>query len=198
MIVELATRSAPAAGELVSGDTIVVRRGPRVAWVAVIDVLGHGSLAAAVAAQARGVLEVSRAIDPCALMADLHAGLRGTRGAAAAICVVDGDDLLGCSVGNIETRLASGACAAIARPGIVGVRLPALAATRVRIERRDRLALWSDGISSRASLSSCRALSAADACAHLITDHRRDHDDASVLVADLERVAPPSPTRSPA
>jgi hypothetical protein len=46
--------------------------------------------------------------------------------------------------------------------------------------------LFSDGISSRMEVESVRGLGPADACERIMRDHRLAHDDATVLVADLE------------
>jgi hypothetical protein len=50
----------------------------------------------------------------------------------------------------------------------------------------DRLVLFSDGISSRMSVDETHDLSPEQARQLIIDRHRRNHDDATVLVADVE------------
>ncbi len=184
----IAYLSKPADGEIACGDAVVVRRDGDATMVAVIDVLGHGPEAGRVARLASRFLDTAplatrtRARE---LVEGLHEALRGTRGAAVAICVLRGHQLDACGVGNVETRVLGSRVPVISTPGIVGARVGLLRESTGRLASGDRLVCWSDGISSRVELDALRRLAPSDACAHIMNQHRRRHDDASVLVADV-------------
>lgn len=180
----IAYLTRPADGEISSGDAVVVREEPDVTLCAVIDVLGHGPAAAQIAAQAVRYLQAATITGAVALMQGLHDVLRGTRGAAAAICVLRNGELEACGVGNVEVRVAGGNVPVVPTPGIVGARLGLPRAAHGRLPRGARLVCWSDGISTRLSLDAVRHLAPRDACARIMSEHRRAHDDATVLVAD--------------
>jgi negative regulator of sigma-B (phosphoserine phosphatase) len=175
----------PADGEIASGDAVVVRRDESTTMIAMIDVLGHGPEAAKVAATATKHLEhapVKKATD---LLMSLHDALRGSRGAAASICVVRGDRVDGCGVGNVEIRVLGSPVPVLLTPGIVGQRVHRLRSFEGRLSAGDRLVFFSDGISSQVPLGELRSLSPADACATVMRQHRRRYDDATVLISDL-------------
>lgn len=181
----IAFLSQPADGEIACGDAIVVRRDAAVTLVAVVDVLGHGPEAGRVAQQAVRFLETVVITRAQAVVHGLHDALRGTRGAAVAVCVLRGLDLDACGVGNVETRVLGSRVPVVSTPGIVGSRVGALRESTGRLAVGDRLVCWSDGISSRIELDTLRHLAPPEACARIMSQHRRRHDDASVVVADL-------------
>jgi negative regulator of sigma-B (phosphoserine phosphatase) len=153
---------------------------------AVVDALGHGRHAAEVAAAAGRYLEgapISRGA--LHLMEGLHERLRATRGAAAMICVVSGNKVEGCGVGNVEMRCEHSRVPIVLTPGIVGGRLRSPRAFAGEIRSADRLVIFTDGVSSRFSLRDVRDLSPAAACRAILERGRRTHDDATVLVADV-------------
>jgi phosphoserine phosphatase RsbX len=176
----------PAQGEIVSGDAVVVRRDPDATVVALIDVLGHGPEAAKVAAMATRHLETAPVKQATDLMMTLHEALRGTRGAAASICILRGTRIDGCGVGNVEVRIQGSAVAILLTPGIIGQRMHRLRSFEGRLIHGDRLVCFTDGISSQVQLGDLRELSPRDACGVVMQRHRRKHDDASVLIADLQ------------
>jgi len=187
----VAYQARPAAGETACGDAVIVRHDDDGAvMVAMIDGLGHGREAAQVAHTAIAHLESAPLRRASELMASLHEALRGSRGAAASICVLRGDLLDGCGVGNVEMRVLGSPIGTVLTPGIIGHRMHRLRAFEGRLVIGDRLVCFSDGISSRVPLADLRRLPPAEACAAIVLHHRRPYDDASVLVADVVADAP--------
>jgi len=186
MKLAIAHRSLPASGEIRSGDAVVIRHHGDMTLVAVIDVLGHGPTAAEVADQAVHHLEQSPLGTAIEVIEGLHGALRGTRGAAAAICVMRDDQLRGCSVGNVEVRVLGSPVAVLSTPGILGQRHHRLREFVGRLVTGDRLVCFSDGISSRTPFAELRGLRRDELCAVLMQQYRRSHDDATVVVADVE------------
>lgn len=177
--------SAPARGETKCGDIAVIRELAEVTLIAVVDVLGHGPEAARIAELAARCLLAAPVLRARDAITALHEALRGTRGAAASVCLVRGLELDGCGVGNVEIRVLGTSVPVLLTPGIVGQRMLSLREFRARLAEGDRLVCFSDGISSRVPLAETRALAPREACAQIMQQHRRNHDDGTVVIADL-------------
>jgi phosphoserine phosphatase RsbX len=181
-------RSIAKRGETRNGDAVLIRKVGDATLIALIDALGHGPVAADTAAVALDFLTSQEDLSSVrGLMDGLHQRMHGTRGAAALICVIEAGHLVGCSVGNVELRSLVDKVPAVLTPGIVGIRLRNLRIFEASLRAGERLVMFSDGLSS-----SLRALDATgrvglDACDFLMLKHRRDHDDATVVVVDVTR-----------
>lgn len=107
--VEWAWAGMPAPGETVSGDRALVVAGEGHVTLAVLDALGHGVEAGAVANGAETVLADAAQAQPApvtALMRRCDQALTGTRGAVAAIATMSaGGRLEWTAVGNVEALL---------------------------------------------------------------------------------------------
>jgi phosphoserine phosphatase RsbX len=182
-------RTLPREGEIANGDAVVVRRFEGGALIGIIDALGHGHKAAEVADLATAKLaELSLDRGPrdvLSILDAVHHALRGSRGAAAMICVVQEDRIEGCGVGNVELRCAGVSLPVVLSPGILGVGKVRLRPFTGRLNPGCRLYMFSDGISRRAPFTELAQLSADEACRELLDRYRRNHDDASVLVLSV-------------
>lgn len=182
--------TTPANGETENGDRPFYRRENGHALLAVIDVLGHGPRAAVVAKAAVDHLEtVTISDDVERIAASLHEALHGTRGAQAVLCVVSDRRLRGCGVGNVEIRIQGSRVPTFLNPGIIGQYVRRFNGFEGTLRDGDRVVCFSDGISQRLDLDAVRHLGTRDACRAIFDRHRKGHDDATVLVADVE----PSP-----
>jgi phosphoserine phosphatase RsbX len=184
--VVIAHQSRPKSGETSNGDAVVVTRYEGGVLVAIVDALGHGPRAEAVAKLAHdhiigtypafpeeGVVDVMRG---------LHSALRGTRGACATLCLIRGRALEACGVGNVEMRCIGASVPVVLTPGIVGVQLRHPRAFSGVLPPSAWCFLFSDGISRRAPFAELSKLTPHDACQSLMRKHRHSHDDASVIV----------------
>jgi negative regulator of sigma-B (phosphoserine phosphatase) len=179
--------SVPREGERENGDAVVVRTGDEGVLVAVIDALGHGAVAAEVAAAAVAYLDlapVHRGITT--IMEGLHARLRGTRGAAAMVLILSGGRVAGCGVGNVELRSTTRRVPVILSPGVLGTSLGRIHVFEAPLSAGDRLVVFSDGIAGRFEDELSRKLPGIETCRAIMDRHRRPHDDATVLVTDIE------------
>jgi negative regulator of sigma-B (phosphoserine phosphatase) len=178
--------SVPRDGEGVNGDRVVVTASEGSTMLGLIDALGHGAHAAHVADAAAKALESS---DPArgveAIVAHVHAALRGGRGACLLACVIGNGWIEGASVGNVELRARGVDVPFVQTPGVVGVRIPRLRVFRAPLRTPLRLVAYSDGISSRFQVADYADFSTELACRAIFDRGRRPHDDASVLVADF-------------
>lgn len=178
--------SRPIVGERVNGDAVVMRDEAGTLLLAVIDGLGHGPIAAEaaqVAVTALGQLDHRQPL--LDLMKTLHDRLRGTRGVAATLCAVTGDSLEACAVGNVQLSSSNAAIPLVLSAGILGIRVAKYHVCQGKLRAGARIALFSDGISSRVSLDEVRKLAPEAACQHIFERFRKKEDDATILIADF-------------
>lgn len=183
--VDVAHRTLPMQGETRNGDAVFVRTADDHACVAVIDALGHGPVAADVADRALACLDASPCDDAVSVLQALHGALRGTRGAAATVCVLRGGALTACGVGNVALRSVGSGVPFVLSPGILGARVQTFRKASARLAVGDRITLYSDGIASSLSLEGLRTRRAEEVCAQLFAAHRKTTDDATLLVLDV-------------
>ena len=177
--------SIPKQGETLSGDAAIIRSCDGIVLLAVIDALGHGPLAAAVADKGCDYLlsaQLNKGVRP--IMEGLHDALRGPRGAAAMCCVIAGDRLEGCGVGNVEMRVVTSRIPVVLTPGIVGVRHQPLRVFEGALVKGTRILMFSDGVSSVMSITQYCALQTEAACRAMMERYRRPQDDAILLIVD--------------
>ncbi|MBK8239650.1 MAG: SpoIIE family protein phosphatase [Deltaproteobacteria bacterium] len=174
-------------GEACSGDAAVIHNDADAVLFGVVDALGHGTAAAAAANRATELLSGTSLREPIAtIVRELDLGLRGGRGAAAMLCLVRGDELEGCGVGNVELRTIGMRIGVVTTPGVLG-RGPAVRPRTfaARLVPGVRMVVFSDGVSGRLRADHRRALAAQAASAALLEEWGRETDDAAVLVADV-------------
>jgi serine/threonine protein phosphatase PrpC len=138
-----------------SGDRALAIATADGALVAVVDGLGHGSEAADVARLAVRSLEHHASEPLIPLVRHCHGALGGTRGAVVSLARFSARDatMAWLGVGNVEGLLLRAHATTrppretlLVRGGVVGVRLPALAAATVPVSRGDTLILATDGV----------------------------------------------------
>ena len=180
--------SLPKVGERVNGDAVVICNGPGDRLLlGVIDGLGHGPIAAeassaAVARLRKEPLEQGVQV----LMMHVHEALKGTRGVAATLCLIRGRKLEACAVGNVQLTCTNTSIPLVLSAGVLGARVTRYRVCEAELNKGARIALYSDGISSRFRAEETRNLSASEACKVTIERHRKKEDDATILVADLD------------
>jgi negative regulator of sigma-B (phosphoserine phosphatase) len=177
----------PKQGETASGDAALFRRDGDAALFAVVDALGHGVHAAEVAQAGMQFLqEAPIPKGAIALMEGLHRRLQGTRGAAAMVCTWMSGRLEGCGVGNVELSALNVKIPIMLTHGIVGARIRALRGFHGAAGAGCRFVLYSDGISTAIAREDLRTLPRAAACRAMMEKHRKPHDDATIMIVDLE------------
>ena len=189
-LITVAGATRPHPGETANGDAWAVEWPQAACRIALIDALGHGPDAAAVARQALGVLAAHPLLEPVALLGLCHRALAGTRGVVLSIATIDplAATLCFAGVGNVEARLWQPS--KLERPityrGIVGRSMPTVRAFRFALEPGWLLLLHTDGVSDRFDLTQApgfptrapRTLAEA-----VLTRWGRPTDDATVVVA---------------
>lgn len=178
------------AGEIVCGDAWAAAFDGTKAAVIVADGLGHGPDASQASQAAVAVFCEKPFAQPRSLIADAHARLRSTRGAAVTVLHLDSEaGVISCSgAGNVIARLVSGDTdrTLLTQHGTAGVQIRTPEEARVAWPEYAILVVQSDGLESRWNAQKLMPLLARDpvlAAAILLRDHSRGRDDATVVVA---------------
>jgi len=154
-LIEWGVAARPLAGQAVSGDFHVVQSFDQSALLAVIDGVGHGDEAGAVAQLAANIIKQNAREGVIPLVKHCHEALAKTRGAVMTLASVDAlnNTVTWIGVGNVEARLfraeadVSHPCEHILlRSGLVGLQLPALQAAIMPLAPGDLLVFATDGI----------------------------------------------------
>ena len=184
----MAATNAP--GEDVSGDQwVFLQRDTRVSFM-MVDGLGHGLKAHEAASEAENVFRMNVAEQPGVVLARLHAALHSTRGAAAALAVVDlaTGTMTYAGVGNIAgtiVRADGQTQGLVSNNGTVGADTISVKEFQYQWRAGEQLVMHTDGLRTRWSLKDRPGLSAchpAIVAAILHRDYLRGRDDATVAV----------------
>jgi anti-sigma regulatory factor (Ser/Thr protein kinase) len=183
-----------APNEQLSGDGWVVIKGERGPSIAVIDGLGHGAAAHEASVLAVEICRRNAGAPPVAMMEAMHAGLRPTRGAAAAVAELDETNrvLRLSGLGNVSCSVVSpeGSKSLASMSGIVGHEGRRLQEFTTPMGVGATLVMFSDGIASRWRLdqySGLRPRHPALAAGVVYRDQLRGRDDATIIVARARR-----------
>jgi serine/threonine protein phosphatase PrpC len=174
-----------------SGDLHLIIPGHSQSLVCVMDGLGHGHDARLASRECAEILKAHRGAPLLELVQHAHEGLRGTRGVAMTLALIDpvSGQLEWVAVGNVEglvlrQGLPRGAMhdAVVLRGGVVGYRLPPLKVSRVALAPNDLLVFASDGIKSGFSAGLDLSLGVQELADDIARRFTKGSDDALVLV----------------
>lgn len=192
------------APETISGDAWAVRSGAGLAEVLVADGLGHGPLAGEAARAAvdvfasqngnvnenrNGGADAAMPLDE--FVAQAHAALRGTRGAALLAVRFGAQAVHSCGAGNISGRLFNGVASLSlsSQHGTAGVQISRPRVADCSSLDHGVLVLHSDGVSARWKHEDYAGLLGRDPgllAACLLWHNTRSRDDATVVVLKAE------------
>jgi anti-sigma regulatory factor (Ser/Thr protein kinase) len=180
---------APYPGELVCGDGAAWTQDAQRTVVMLVDGLGHGLGAAEAAEEAVAVFQKHSSKEPGPILSGIHDALRKTRGAAVAVAEIrpSAGSLTYVGIGNISGVVVSGEKSRnlISHNGIAGHQLHRIQEFKVEWPAHSVLIMHSDGVNTRWDLSNYPGITNRRAiliAGVLLRDHRRERDDASVLV----------------
>lgn len=175
-------------GQAVCGDDWAVVEEAGRLRIMVVDGLGHGPGAAEAAAEASRAFRAHAHREPAAILELMHAGMRGTRGAAVAVAEIDGGrgELCFAGIGNIAAMVQTGAesRSLVSMNGIVGHEMRKVQPFTYAWTAGSMLIVHSDGVSARWSLDRYAGLAArhpALIAGVLYRDFGRANDDATVV-----------------
>lgn len=184
--------AVPLKGETGCGDAWATVRGGTGTALLVADGLGHGASAAAAAEEAVRLFQVQTSVQPEHVLGVLHAGLRSTRGAAAAVALIDPGrrEIRYAGVGNISAAIVTGggSRSLVSHNGTLGLQMRKAQEFTYSWSDGALLVVHSDGLGSHWKLEQYPGLFRQDpalVAAMLYRDHARPRDDVSVVVCRL-------------
>lgn len=179
-----ASRAYP--GETQNGDRWIVQRRDDALRVAVIDGLGHGPAAADAANAAIASLEEAPHLDPSGAVAACGHYLRGTRGAAASVLLLERGRATFAGIGNVEARIVTSGRDQRLSPdrGVLGGTIRAPRAIEVALQAPWTAIVHSDGVMSRAEMSLPTAPGAdlEELARAIVSKYGRPTDDATIVI----------------
>ena len=185
--IDVASFARPCLGERVSGDTVVIEHRDEILFLAIVDALGHGPQANAVANQAERFLRSHWRNDVFDTMQRLHLELKGTIGAGAGLCVVDRivREMRYTGVGNTILRtFGSQATRLVSTDGIIGGRFRTPAVQAAPLNESGIILLYTDGVSDRFDVEQYPQIHyhSASAIAHkIVASFGKPYDDATCM-----------------
>jgi anti-sigma regulatory factor (Ser/Thr protein kinase) len=179
---------AEKSGEDVCGDGWAVLQGRGRLIVLVVDGLGHGFEAAAAARAAIEAVQSKSHLNAPDLMDAVHGALRPTRGAAAAIAMLQPESELCvfCGIGNISAsiRSAGASRSMVSHNGTLGHQVRKIQDFQYPFPKGSLLVMHSDGMATHWDLAAYPGLEGRHpslVAAALFRDHSRKRDDLTVL-----------------
>jgi anti-sigma regulatory factor (Ser/Thr protein kinase) len=185
---ELGAVCLPHRGESACGDAWAAATTAQGSLLMVADGLGHGPDAAAAAAASVRLFHEGRSKPPGELLADIHAALRSTRGAAVAIALLDRGrrEIRYAGVGNIAGTVVSGleTRSMVSHNGTVGHELRKIQEFVYPWPEHAMVVMHSDGLQTHWRLDRYDGASArhpALVAGLLYRDFNRGRDDVTVV-----------------
>ncbi len=182
----------PVCGEQACGDAWAMKTSGDATRFMLADGLGHGPDAAAAANQAVAIFAEQARRSPAEWVRLIHAGLRGTRGAAVAVAevVLTTHGVRYAGVGNISGLILSGGTShnLVSHNGTAGVEARKIQEFSYPWPEDGMLVLHSDGLATHWSLADYPGLAQkapALIAGVLFRDHQRLRDDSTVVVAKV-------------
>ena len=188
--IEWGVATQPMPGQTVCGDLHLVKPFAYGALVAVVDGLGHGDEAIAVARIAIDVLTEQADQSVITLVKRCHEALIKTRGVVLTLASFNTLDatVSWLSVGNVaglllraDTKAMPPCETALLRGGVVGYQLPPLHASVIAVAPDDLLILATDGIRNSFDLSDLLGGTPQKIADRVMSRHFKGNDDGLVL-----------------
>lgn len=193
----LGTVNIPMKGETECGDAFLALPGASRSLYMVVDGLGHGKYAAEAADEAVFTVRGCAQESPTEIVMRTHDALKKTRGAAMSVAVVEHERRIVSysGIGNISSLIVNVSTARnmVSQNGTLGAVLPRVREYTYPFDDGSRLLMYSDGVSSKCSLSGYSGLQSRPLeliAGVLYRDFSRRRDDATVLLASLGGDAP--------
>lgn len=170
------------------GDIGVIKEYDNQCFLALVDVLGHGSGAREVALLAKRYLEENYKKDLPDILNGLHEHLKGTRGAVVAMCHLDilTGELTYVGIGNITVRIfGSKPTRLTPKDGVIGYSMTKFQKHSIKLYPGDKILMHSDGIKEHFDVIDCMGIlkENAESIAIKILDlFGKKNDDASCII----------------
>jgi serine phosphatase RsbU (regulator of sigma subunit) len=191
--VESGAAVRPMFGERVSGDTAFVVETGGGLMAVIVDVLGHGEEAHALAVRIQDYLPGHASAPVADVMARLHEEIRGSRGAAVGLCMIEvaSGRLRYAGVGNtVIRRFGQSDTRLVSREGVVGGTIRTPVEETMQLSDGDIVVMYTDGVKTHFNPSEYPRLQTDNpraAAANIVDLFGKSHDDASCVVMRYRR-----------
>lgn len=181
----------PMRGEHLSGDAALVYQQDDKVYVAIVDVLGHGPKAHALTPMIVGHLKENPFVSPGDGLLGLHECIRGSRGAAVGLAVLDlaRREFRHAGVGNtVARRLGLKDERFISKDGIVGEIMRTPNEQVAAILRGDIFLFYSDGVREHFNVEdypSIRSDNPQTVARRVVAKFGRPYDDCSCIAVKV-------------
>ena len=189
--VESGAAVRPMFGERVSGDSAFVVEVENGLLGVIVDVLGHGEEANEVAVRIRKYLTEQRSGNVVDVMSRLHQKLRGSRGAAVGLSMIEAANgrLRYAGVGNtVIRRFGESETRLVSRDGVVGGTMRTPVEETMQLSDGDIVVMYTDGVRTHFDASEyprLRTDTPHAVAANIVHRFGKAHDDASVIYVEL-------------
>ena len=184
---EYAGTVRPCPGQSVSGDTIVTRALDQALFVAIVDVLGHGSEAHELTHVIDAYLASYGTSDVSGLMTRLHQHLKGTRGAVAGLCAIDAASgrMNYAGIGNtVMRRFGKAETRLVSKDGVLGQNMRSPLHQTLQLNPGDLVVLYTDGVSDRFTSDDYPGVlhhAPQEVASNIVQRFGKNHDDAACI-----------------
>ena len=193
MDLEIGKYQRPCFGEIVNGDSIVVKEFEQFLLLSVIDGLGHGKLAMEISDQVASYLLLNDLKpDSKSILESTHNHMKGSKGAVIGIGILDKSkmEFQYSGLGNIICKVFGAQNASlISANGLLGVRSREISNSVVELNKTDMILICSDGISENIKLDVLPNYNTVPASIYakmIVQEFGNPYDDASCLVAKIK------------
>ncbi|NVK16110.1 MAG: SpoIIE family protein phosphatase [Rhodobacteraceae bacterium] len=190
--IDWAVAQAPKSGCTACGDGYLLRRDGGRLLVALADGVGSGPQARDAASACLEELAAGAVRGVAELFEAAHGRLRGTRGAALAVAVIDPDQEVveWAALGDVEGIIcqiqpgSAESAAIMQKGGTLGVHFPGVFCQSQKFPRQHVLIFASDGVSRQFRSALPRAqIPPQEWAASCLGEYGREHDDRTILIA---------------
>lgn len=187
-LLDYASFGRPCFGERVSGDNALIEERDGFVFLAMIDVLGHGSNAHALSIEIEKFLKENWTNNVSETLLKLHEDCKGTLGAAAGLAVLEvkTGELSYCGVGNTVIRvLGERSRRLVSTDGVLGSRMRSPMEQKLFLGASDVLLLYTDGIKDRFELNDYPQIvsqSSSSIVRNIVRRFEKVYDDATCIV----------------
>jgi len=183
----------PCKDEKVSGDIIIVKELEDSLQVSMVDVLGHGDDAHAVAKKIERFLMSTEALSPSSILKALNKDIQSTRGAAVGICNIHRESgaITYSGIGNTGIRIRSSKVfGGFSKEGVVGQYTRSIEDIEGSINNGDIIIMHSDGLTSRFNfpqISNETNESLSVIARDFVYEYGKEFDDSSCVIIECRK-----------
>lgn len=183
----------PKFGETVSGDAAFFVKVANGLLAVIVDVLGHGEEANELAVRIQDYIRREASGDVVGLLCRLHDHLRGSRGAAVGLSMIEPANgrLRYAGIGNtIIRRFGESESRLVSRDGVVGGTMRTPVENVMQLTDGDVVVMYTDGVKSHFDASEYPRLRTDRphaVAANIVHRFAKSHDDASCVALRYQR-----------